>query len=161
MHTLTHVRLGGRRRAVGPVRARRGAAAMEFAFTLPIMVMLLLGSIEFGNYFTQLAVVKAATRDAARFGSNQPSLALAQTQAAAAVRTLLVDMDYPCGSGNVCTVDARIVQEGGINFVRVDVDVPYDQITGAIPNWFGEDGNTTVKTPTRLRSASLFPIVGP
>ena len=44
-----------------PLRARRGAAVMEFALTLPIMVMMLLASIEFGNYFTQLAAVKAAT----------------------------------------------------------------------------------------------------
>ena len=148
-----------RRRA--PARGRRGAAVMEFALTLPIMVMMLLASIEFGNYFTQLAAVKAATRDAARFGSNQHGFQLAQTQGAASARTVLGDLGFPCRTGNACSVDSEIVQEGGLNFVQVTVSVPYDQITGAIPNWYGPDGQDTLNTPTSLRARALFPIVGP
>lgn len=149
---------GGRSTAL---RSRRGAAVMEFALTLPVMVMMLLASIEFGNYFSQLAMVKAAVRDSARFGSNQATMVLAQTQGAAAVRTVLGDMGFPCRTGNACTVDASVVQEGGINFVKVSVIVPYDQVTGAIPNWYGTEGETTLATPTALRAQALFPIVGP
>ena len=36
-----------------------------------------------------------------------------------------------------------------------------DQITGALPNWYGTDGETTLNTPTQLRARALFPIVGP
>lgn len=156
---MAHVNRTERRRPM--LRRRRGAAVMEFALTLPIMVMMLLASIEFGNYFTQLAAVKAAARDAARFGSNQHGFQLAQTQGAAAARSVLAEIGFPCATGNACTVDSEIVQESGLNFVQVTVVVPYDQITGALPNWYGTDGETTLNTPTQLRARALFPIVGP
>lgn len=155
----TTMPVGRDRRVSG--RSRRGAAMMEFALTLPIMVIMLLTTIEFGNYFSQLAMVKAAARDAARFGSNQATMVLAQTQGAAAARTVLGDLGFPCATGNACTVDASIVQEGGLNFVRVSVTVPYDQVTGAIPNNYGAEGEDTVVKPTMLRAQGMFPIVGP
>lgn len=50
IHTLSH----------------RGAALLEFAFTLPIFLVLLLGVMEFANFFFTRNVMLHAARDAAR-----------------------------------------------------------------------------------------------
>lgn len=155
---MVHARPTTRRAPQGR-RTRRGAALVEFALTLPVLVLMLLGTIEFGNYFTQLAVVKNAARDAARFGSNQATLVLAQTQSAAAARIVLSDVGFPCATGNACSVDASIVQAAGMNFIQVDVVVPYEQVTGIIPAAYG--GGGAVNSPTLLHSVALYPMVGP
>lgn len=135
--------------------ARRGAAAVEFALTLPIIVLLLLGTIEYGNYFSQLAMVNAVARDACRFGGNQDGPAEAGTNAQAAARQLLVDLGFPCqlGSGQ-CSVQAQPFQESGLTFLELRVDVEYDQLTGAFP----EIGLSAL--PELLRARAVYPVVG-
>jgi len=46
-----------------------GAAAVEFALVLPILVMLLFGIIQFGTAFNQKQGLHAAAREGARVGS--------------------------------------------------------------------------------------------
>lgn len=139
------------------VRSRRASAVVEFAISLPVLVLMLLGTIEFGNYFSQMAIVKNCARDAARFGSNQSTLTAAQTEGAAAARTLLSDMGFPCGSG--CGVDSSISQDAGINFIRVAVDVPYVSVTGVIPAPYDSAG--VVRVPLSIPVVALYPMVGP
>lgn len=56
-----------RRRSVN--RAQRGSYAIEFAMTLPILLIILSGTIDYGWYFhVQMGVVNA-TREAAHAGS--------------------------------------------------------------------------------------------
>ncbi len=51
---------------------RRGAALTEMALSLPILIILMLGAFELGNYFmTEHKVVKAV-RDGARYAARQP-----------------------------------------------------------------------------------------
>jgi len=50
-------------------RSQRGAAAIEFALVLPILVIIVFGIIAFGIGFTQKQTLSSAVRDGARFGS--------------------------------------------------------------------------------------------
>ena len=60
-------------------RHRRGATAVEFALVLPVMVTLLLGTVDFGRFaYTQIAVTNAA-RAGAAFGSMNPYSSATQT----------------------------------------------------------------------------------
>jgi Flp pilus assembly protein TadG len=45
---------------------RRGASAIEFALTLPVLAFFLMAVIEYGWYFNQLIAMTGATRDALR-----------------------------------------------------------------------------------------------
>ena len=47
--------------------SERGAAAVEFALVLPILIVLLLGIIDFGLYFYNDLQITHATRNAARY----------------------------------------------------------------------------------------------
>ena len=56
----------------GFARARAGVAGVEFAFVLPILLLLLFGSIEIGRGLHDYHVVNESVRDAARYLSRVP-----------------------------------------------------------------------------------------
>jgi len=139
-------------------RRRRGSAAAEFALTAPIMIIMLLGTIEYGNYFTELATVTSCARDGARYGGNQPTATLARNQARAATLQLLTDVGYPCsGPGAACYVGTNLIQEGGVSLIEVTARVPYRQLTNAVPQ-----GSMGVQAlPSTLTVTTRYPFVGP
>jgi uncharacterized membrane protein len=70
--------LDKRGRLCSRAKRQRGAAAVEFALVLPILLVLLLGIIDFGLYFYNDLQLTQAARDAARYLSVDNS-ASAQT----------------------------------------------------------------------------------
>ena len=84
----------------------RGAAAVEFALVLPLLVVLLMGIIDFGLYFYNDLAVSHAARDAARYlsvnnvaGANAAVSKLTLVSAAQPTASLT-----PATSGNPATV---------------------------------------------------------
>ncbi|SDE92777.1 TadE-like protein [Blastococcus fimeti] len=79
----THV--PGRRRVAARLLGERGAAAVEFALVAPVLLLLLLGIIEFSKAFHNQGTLSAAAREGAR------SMALGHTvaEARSAVRATL------------------------------------------------------------------------
>lgn len=57
------------RHPVGP--STRGAAAVEMALVLPVLLALMFGSVELGNYFMNEHSLVKAVRDGARFAARQ------------------------------------------------------------------------------------------
>ena len=53
----------------GSRKLQRGAAALEFALVVPILIMLVFGVVDFGLMISNQAVFANASRDAARTGS--------------------------------------------------------------------------------------------
>jgi len=54
------------------VHSNRATASVEMALSLPILVALLFGAFELGNYFMTEHIVVKAVRDGARFAARQP-----------------------------------------------------------------------------------------
>ena len=50
------------------IAGQRGASAVEFAIVLPVLLLLLFGTIEFGVLFFNKAVITNASREGARRG---------------------------------------------------------------------------------------------
>jgi hypothetical protein len=124
-------------------RSKRGAALVEFALILPILLMLFLGIIEFGVLMMhQLTLVQVA-----REGSRAASLGgpVAQIQArilnmAGALPDadqMTVDMRYSVDNGQTWSSTALGDNAGGENdappgsLIRVSLDWPHHMITGA------------------------------
>ena len=139
-------------------RSRRGSAVTEFVVTVPLILIILFGTIEYGNYFTELAMVTNAARDGARFGSNQSTGTLARTRGAAATRILLEDSGFPCDLSDPCQVNTTVIQRGGVNMIQVTVVLPYKQITHALPR-FGTTGSG-LGLPSRMIAVGTYPLVG-
>ena len=55
------------------LNAREGSAAAEMALVAPMLITLMFGSFELGNYFMSEHVVAKAVRDGARFASRLPA----------------------------------------------------------------------------------------
>ena len=51
------------------IKRRRGAAAIEFAFLTPTLVILLLTIVEYGNYYRQLNLLNTIASDSAKAGA--------------------------------------------------------------------------------------------
>ena len=71
----------------------RGAAAVEFALVLPLLVALVLGVAEFGRAYNIQTTLSGAARDAVRVMAlqNDPAAARAAARAAAAPVVALTD----------------------------------------------------------------------
>jgi len=50
-------------------RCRRGASAIEFALTLPVFLLFMFGTMDYGWYFFKLATVTHATQEGCRAGA--------------------------------------------------------------------------------------------
>lgn len=60
-----------RRRAISLTASEDGSAAVEMALVTPLLLVLMFGSFELGNYFLDNHVVAKAVRDGARYASRR------------------------------------------------------------------------------------------
>ena len=117
------------------MKHRRGASALEFALTLPIVMVVLTGILEYGWYLFQLSNVVHALRDGTRIGVTVPleddvgPIARAESHA----RSVLDGLGVPCTDGGGCVVQATIAAAGEIQAMTVAIEVDYTPIVGLLP----------------------------
>jgi len=121
-------------------RSRRGANAVEFAIILPFLLMILLGTVEYGWFFFQQSqafhAVSAAARDAAMevpdvadgagTGTCTPCVDMAETSGVN--RLANVGIDAVAGDLN-----ASVGLKDGHCAVMMSPSIPYVQLTGFVP----------------------------
>lgn len=116
----------------------RGAAAVEFAFILPVLLLLIMGIMEFGFLFNQQISASNAAREGARYAAvHYPDDDFSDDQVRAAARNAAptladstpVNINYAAGScapGTDVTVTVLPAQGWLIGFIPL----PAPQITG-------------------------------
>ena len=115
---------------------RRGAAAVEFALTLPVLLILIAGIVELGMFVSFHHVIGRAVREGARVGSttiegDSPTGDIIEAEAIAQTEFVLATLGYPC-TGN-CDVDAEWhVRADNYRYLTVSVEFPYDSVTGLL-----------------------------
>jgi len=65
-----------------PLSRERGQSLLEFAITLPLLLLLAVGTIEFGRAFYQYNTLSKAVREAARYMASKPYNSTERTNAA-------------------------------------------------------------------------------
>ena len=117
------------------MRGRRGASALEFALTAPVLLLAGAAVLDLAWFIDQQAVIAEIAGDATRAavrGASDPDLAAAAAEANGTA--WLVAMGLPCADG--CAVDATAVTVAGWPAVRLDVAVPVTPLTGfLVPAW--------------------------
>lgn len=116
----------------------RGAAAVEFALVLPLLLTLVFGIIEFGWAYAQMLDVRHGAREGARlvavndFPAGQTADDLTATeQTNHLVSTICNRMDLT----NDAKISIELVVSGGVSAgqtVLITVDMPLQTVTG----WF-------------------------
>jgi Flp pilus assembly protein TadG len=104
----------------------RGAVAVEFALIFPILIVILIGIVEYGSMFNSQLLVTGAAREGARSMSVTGSVAQAQAAAVASAAGLAPRLT----SGNV-TVSASSCTSGA------DVTVTVTYVKPFLTGFFG------------------------
>lgn len=152
----------------------RGQALIEFALTAPILLTLLLGTIEIGNGLNSYIKVISVARDAARLGAQTCSntstscdtnLRDLVTNEAGSLRgnEAWVSASWTTGtgySGNICTSNAAGVcithfnnaSSSNTNAVKVKVCYDHPLLVG-LPN--------VIPNPIRMCSAATMRVINP
>jgi len=116
------------------LKCQGGSAAVEMALVTPLLLTLLFGSFELGNYFLDSHVVAKAARDGARYASRQSFT------------------NYPCAGVSNNNAPIGTVVGYTQNLVRTG------QITGGtarLPSW--SDPNTVVVRYDCVSATSVTP----
>lgn len=112
-----------------------GAVAVEFAFVIPLLVMIFIGTVQFGLVLYRTQMLEAAAREGARVASVGGDVADVQTRVAASAPQFGVTIPP-------VTIETRVDAAGAWNpgvcsqrghDVRVTVVVPGDGLAFDVP----------------------------
>ena len=118
-------------------RRRRGVGALEFALTMPSLLLVILGIVELSLLMHRHDVVTRCARRAARMASGvlegvEPTGDEVEEAAVDHATFALDAAGVSCGAG--CMVDAEWFEDDeGWWMVAVDVEVPYQPFTQLFP----------------------------
>ena len=100
----------------GGARSERGAALVELAVVLPMLTILLVGTLDFGRVFRSAMVVTAAARAGALYGAYRIDLAAANppTGITAAVNNVLTSNNLTSGPSPTVTLLCDCATNAGV-----------------------------------------------
>lgn len=134
-----------------PSRHRpRGAAAVEFALILPLLITLLLGATDFGRFAYNYIAVTNAARAGASYGSMNPYNSTTQSAWQGQVQQAAIDeMTNQTGfnQGQLTVTSSMTVEAGGLKRVQVVAAYPFQPII----SWPGLPGTVTLQRTVVLR----------
>jgi Flp pilus assembly protein TadG len=156
------------RTMTGKLTSNRGQSIIEFAYVLPLMVIIALGIIEFGVLFYDQAVVTNASREGARAGmtfetdggGNYWSETEMQAKVEQTVNDYLQGRLVSFGPlGTITILSTRTNQSPEYDYDayldetegRVEVVVAYQHTYLAIPNFFGWGDTINLSATTTMR----------
>lgn len=106
----------------------RGAAAVEFALVLPVLLILVLGIIEFGRAYHIQTTLSNAARDGVRVMALQDSVTAARTTTKSSAQTLgLTDMMIGVAP-STCSSDISAPA-----MASVTITYPFALVSGLLP----------------------------
>ena len=118
------------------LRSEDGAAAVEFALVLPLLLVMLFGIVEFGRVYSQYQVYQGAAREGARFAAVRNGSGTGPDTAA--VRARVIDAAQPyednVASGSI-NVSAQCSSSNVGSVVRVTWGQPATIEIPLLPTW--------------------------
>jgi len=135
---MTGPRFPGRRADRKGFRADdRGAAAVEFAISAPVLIMLSLGTVEIGRVTLAYHDLSLATFEAGRYAmvhGTGSDPAITETETKAAIKTLVESRLHGIDTSKVSlTVDWDPNNSPG-GFATISLSYPFKFLAGFIPN---------------------------
>lgn len=118
------------------MRTRGGAAALEFALTLPAFLLLLFAIMDYGWLFYHRAALDSAANTGCRAGSlidpgiEEADMAAVQDEANSSTQAALEGLGIPCGAD--CSVAVEVFGVNPARSIRCTVQLGYDPLVGAV-----------------------------
>jgi Flp pilus assembly protein TadG len=148
-------------------RGQRGLATVEFAISVPVILLLMFGSFEFGHLMIEYGALNDGVRNAARYVAGAALQGTADTMATGAAWTTLVTQGKNLAVfGNIAGAGNAILPGLGTGVISVTEDTVNRNITvaaaypytslfgGAIPTFTGGTLSTayTLTISTTMRA---------
>ena len=119
-------------------RLRRGSQAVEFALTLPVLTVMLLGLVDYGWFFLQQSLVANAMREAMRYGAIQkPATGDAAGTCTPCRTSTATEAVVLLGNYGITVhpadVTPTIVKVGTTCALSLTPTVPYTPMAGLVP----------------------------
>jgi hypothetical protein len=112
----------------------RGAAAVELAIIMPLLLLVIAGIVDFGRYFMTEIQLTNAVREGARvavIGETPANVILRTTTAAPVVPGLVVTVPQVCASGG--GGDAKVRATGDFDWILLKPAMSMFGASGALP----------------------------
>jgi Flp pilus assembly protein TadG len=114
---------------------RRGQSTVELALALPVMLLLLLGTIDIGRAFFDYVQLRNAVREGAGYGARMPN-DTAGIVSRVNNHGIPADSNVAVSQTGVCTTTAG--KPDGVCTIHVTADHTFTPVTTAfLQNWFG------------------------
>jgi Flp pilus assembly protein TadG len=132
----------------------RGLAAVEFAIILPLLMLIILGCVDFGRFAYTYIAVTNATRTGALFGALNPYTTATQSIWGANIRQKVVDdlnalmtADPDYGPTDLAVTSTRMTEASGLWRAHVEVSYPFKTVI----SWPGIPSNLTLRRTVEMR----------
>ena len=119
---------------------RSGAALIEFALTVPFLLMMTMGVVDFSRYLNTWNIAETVARDGCRYGATITNNVAGtgpatktdiEDTAALETQNVLADVGIACING--CIVNAKVDTNVDLgNILTVAVTLPFDSMFGVI-----------------------------
>jgi Flp pilus assembly protein TadG len=133
---------------------RRAAAAVEFALALPVLMLVILGCVDFGRFTATYIAVTSAGSSGATFGANNPVTSGTQALWEAQIRERvaddmrgLIDGDSRFGESDLKVNAQRLADPGNFWRVRVEVEYPFAMLV----RWPGLPSQMQISRAVEMR----------
>lgn len=103
----------GKQKVVGRFGAARGAALVELAITLPLLVVILFGTVDFGRVFRNAMIVINAARAGAQYGAQDVGNSGNTPQMVAAANAVLSANGLTTGPAPTASSLCQCVSDAG------------------------------------------------
>ncbi len=125
---------------------RRGQGLVEFALILPVLLLIIFGTIEFGHILFIYVNLSNAAREGTRFGivdpQNQAGITDAVNGRIALIDPVVPTIEYDSGPGTAVFTDPTLAKPG--NRVGVRIDYVIEPLTPFMAPFLG--GGLTFQT---------------
>jgi Flp pilus assembly protein TadG len=144
------------------VEDRSASAAVEMALVAPLLIFLMFGSVDVGNYFLSEHVVDKAVRDASRYAARLPFI---DFDCASNAMTDPSTVQKLARTGDPAGTTARLPGWTADNMTTVtvncDTDTTHSYVNGGIYTDFPNGGEApTVTVSATVPYNSLFGVIG-
>jgi Flp pilus assembly protein TadG len=125
----------------------RGQGLVELAFATPLLLLLLLGTIDLGRMYADYVDLKHAARDGAGYGILKPS-------DITGMKSRVLAAGVPAGTTATATCTGTCDTVGATGTVEVTATSTFAPVTLGFFSWLGVDGEITLTATAKMRVLS-------
>ena len=124
------------RRTCACRRRQSGLAMVEFALSVPVLLLLMFGAFEFGHFLIQYSTLNDAVRNASRYAAGKASGDTTGNLLTGAAWTSLVTQTTNLAVfGNITGTPPAVLPSLNATYITVSPDLPNKNITVAVVDY--------------------------